>query len=90
MSGFKFDTDKLMREIQRQLTAKQDEILAGFRDVIEEQYCPIHRKFAELEDIEGELGSEEGMRLKFTYCCEDLKKKVEDTIKSLQEANLNG
>ncbi|WP_291424072.1 hypothetical protein [Deinococcus sp.] len=87
MSGFKFDTDKIIREIQRQVTAKQEELLANLRNAIEEQYCPTHGKFAEFEGIEGDLGNLDGVQLSFTYCCEDLKKSVDDTVKSLQEIN---
>lgn len=71
-----------MREIRQKITDQQDEIVSDIRQLVEEQYCPVHGKFAEFQGIVGELGSEEGARIQFSTCCEDLRKTIEDALQA--------
>jgi len=80
------DVNKIMAAIKKQVTEKQDEILADFRHLVEQQYCPVHGKFAEFEGAEGELGSDEGVRLRFTTCCPALEEAVHQAVQARQSA----
>lgn len=73
-----------MRQISQTISEKQDEILADVKNLVEQQYCPIHGKFAEFEGIDGKLGEKAGAKMRFSCCCDDLRAQVEQTISAVR------
>ncbi|MBZ9753530.1 hypothetical protein K7W42_22110 [Deinococcus sp. HMF7604] len=67
------DTKKFMRELKQRADAQiKDQV----RELIESQYCPVHGRFASLNQIHGHLSNDATLEFDFDTCCEELQAKV--------------
>ncbi len=70
------DVKKIIRSLQDQA---QKHVVGTLRNIVEEQYCTKHGRFAEFQDISGSVLAG-GADVRFSACCTALREKVQATL----------